>query len=87
MAVQDKSSASSGDPLPGDHLQIKVTVCFLPVVSTCLSFWCGGFIKTQERRPFSTKAEIQCPFALESLKCFPKEQTLKHIYLTDLKAD
>lgn len=45
------------------------------------------FIKTQERGPFSIKAVMQCPFALESLKWFPKEKTLKHICLTVPKAD
>lgn len=75
MSVKDKSPESSGDLLPGDHLQIKVTVCFLPVVSICLSFWCGEFIKTQEKGPFSIKVVMQCSFALECLKCFPKEQT------------
>lgn len=87
MAVKDKSPEFSRDLIPGDHLKIKVTVCFLPGGSICLSFWCGGFIKTQERAPVCIKAVMQCPFALESLKCFPKEQTLKHIYLTVPKAE
>ena len=68
MAVKDNSPEPCRDLLPGDHMKIKVTVCFLPVGSICLAVLCGWWIKTQKRWLFSIKAVMKCSFASASLK-------------------
>lgn len=87
MAVKDKSPESFSDLLPGDHLQIKVTVFYLWSQSV-YHFDVEGSLKPRKAVLYQSSGAMSFCFRIsEMVKWFPKEQTLKHICITVPKVD